>query len=211
MIKNIIFDLDGTLIDSMYIWNEAGRNFLIKNNITPPKNLEEIFKTMTFTESAQFFINKLGLKLTVDEIINGIIYDVKDLYLTSVELKPGVAEFIKKCDSSNINMCILTSSELDYIIPCLKKLKIFDYFKEILTCTNLGMSKSSPEIYIKASEKFKFKISETAVFEDALHCIESSIKAGFFTIGVYDETTSNEVEHLKNICNKFIYSFEELI
>ena len=211
MIKNIIFDLDGTLIDSMPVWENVGRNLLIKNGVNPPDDLEEKFKTMSFEESAQYFINELGLKMTVKEIISAIIDDVKDMYCSSIPLKPFVYEYLEKSFNNGLKMCILTSSEADYVLPALKRLKINDFFSEVLTCTSLGMSKSTPEIYDFTAQKMNWNKSETIVFEDALHGVKNSHKAGFYTIGVYDKSAQEDTEEIKNIADKYIKSFKELL
>ena len=119
--KNIIFDLDGTLIDSMPVWSGVGKSFLVENGTIPPENVDEIFKRMSFEESYKYFVEKLGLKCSFSFMLNSIIQKVKDCYANSVPLKPHVYEFLEKEFQKGTNMCILTASEKEYVLPALER------------------------------------------------------------------------------------------
>ena len=211
MKKNIIFDLDGTLIDSMGIWDNIGRDFLKKLNVNVPDNLEEILETMSFEEAAIYFNKVLGVEMSPKEIIGAIIAMVKDKYVYDVPLKKGVYEYLHKMKAEGKNMSILTASEEDYVIPALKRLGIYHCFNYILTCTGLGMSKSGSDIYNVAAEKCGFEKEDTAVFEDALHGVLNAKKAGFYVIGVYDSHEDKNTDKIKASADKYILDFESLI
>ena len=194
--ENYIFDLDGTLIDSMPVWDNIGYDFLLSKGINPPDNLSERLKTMSFEEAALYFINELKLNMSVPDIIKGVTETSADKYRYDIPLKKYVFEFLKKSADENKRMCILTASEEYYVIQLLKRLNIDKYFKKLITCTSISMSKSSFEIYQKAADIMGFEKEKTAVFEDAYHGIINSKKAGFYTVGVYD---SNEKENMDEI------------
>ena len=194
--NSYIFDLDGTLIDSMKAWDNVGYDFLLANGIEPPEDLDERLKTMSFEEAAEYFINSLGLDMNVLQAVKGVTETVADKYRFDIELKPYVYEFLEKNFRSGKNMCILTASEEYYVTPLLRRLKIDGFFERLITCTDISMSKSSYEIYERAAEMMGYTKDTTAVFEDAYHGVINSKKAGFFTVGVYDEAEESNIERI---------------
>jgi HAD superfamily hydrolase (TIGR01509 family) len=211
MKDNIIFDLDGTLIDSMDIWDNIGRDFLKSNGVNVPDDLEKTLETMSFEEGAQYFNKVLGVDMSPKEIIGAIVAMVKDKYIYDVPLKKGVYEYLHKMKTEGKNMCILTASEEDYVIPALKRLGIYDCFSSVLTCTGLGMSKSGSDIYNVAAKKCGFEKENTAVFEDALHGVVNAKKAGFYVVGVYDSHEEKNRSQIEEVADIYIKDFEHLI
>lgn len=211
MKKNIIFDLDGTLIDSMPVWNNVGRDFLLNHGITPPNNLDEIFKTMSFEESAKYFNQELGLEVTPQQMIAEIVSMVQAKYETDIPLKPMAYEFLKKQYDKGTKMCILTASEKDYVLPALKRLKIHQFFKDVYTCTQLGMSKSKGDIYDFVAKEMGADKAETAVFEDALHAVVNAKAAGFYTVAIEDEAAKKDKEKIKANADLYAVDYIELI
>lgn len=209
--KNIIFDLDGTLIDSMPIWNNIGRNFLLSKGVNPPEDLEEKFEKMSFEESAEYFIDEFRLNMTVKEIIGEIIKSVEEKYITEIPLKKGVYEFLERMKKEGKKMCLLTASEEEYVYPALERLKIKDFFENIFTCSSIGMSKSGGEIYERTAEKCGFKKEDTAVFEDALHAVKNAKKAGFFVYAVYDGHEEKNSAEIKEIADVYLNGFDEIM
>ena len=211
MKKNIIFDLDGTLLDSMPVWNNVGWNFLRNHGIVPPDNLNEIFKCMSFEESAKYFRAELGLEVTAQQMIGEIISMVKEEYMHHIPLKPMAYDFLKKEFAKGTKMCILTASEKDYVLPALKRLKIEDYFADVFTCTQLGMSKSKSDIYDVTAKKMGMEKTETAVFEDALHAVANAKAAGFYTVAIEDEAAIMDREKIKLIADLYATGYEALV
>lgn len=209
--NNYIFDLDGTLIDSMGVWDNVGHDFLVKNGIVPPKNLDDIIKEMSFEESAEFFINSLGLKMTKNEVIAGVTEYVADRYRHDIDIKPYVRDFLVKSKKNGKRMCVLTASEKYYVEPLLKRLNIDGFFENVITCSEISMSKSSCEIYNRAANIMGFKKSETAVFEDALHGVINSKKAGFYTVAVFDFKEKENMELIKKTADLYINSFKDIL
>jgi len=211
MKKNIIFDLDGTLIDSMPVWNNVSRDFLINHGITPPNNLNEIFKSMSFEESAKYFKEQLGLEVTSQQMIAEIISMVKARYETDIPLKPMAYEFLEKQYDKGTKMCILTASEKEYVLPALKRLKINKFFTNVYTCTQLGMSKSKSDIYDLVAKKIGAAKAETAVFEDALHAVTNAKAAGFYTVAIEDEAAKKDKQQIKETADLYATDYIELM
>ncbi len=210
-IKNIIFDLDGTIIDSMPIWKNVGKDFLINNNIEPPHNLEEIFKSKSFTQSNEYFRKELGLKKNAEEMIAEITSMVKGRYERDIPIKPFAREFLLQERNKGTKMCILTASEEEFVVPALKRLGIYELFQDVFTCTGLGMSKSEENIFNFVAEKVSVAKGETAVFEDAVHAVINAKKAGFYVVAVEDLSAKNDRETIMNVADRYIQSYKELL
>ena len=205
-----IFDMDGTLLDSMYIWEHVAENYLKEQGITPPEDIEAEVRTFSYFQTAVHFINRLGLKQTPQQVVEGICRMVDRYYEESFQLKEYAREYLDKLQRENIKMCILTASQYDHAIAALTRLNILQYFDFVMTCDIAGMSKDEPEIYIQTLQKLGTDLQTTIVFEDSLHCIEAAKNAGFLVVGIYDGFSSAHTEAIKALCDRFIFSFKEL-
>lgn len=209
MIKQIIFDLDGTLLDSMGIWYNVDRVFLKENNVYPPDNISDIMKKMTIEQAAEYFIKTFSLKLTPEYVINRVEQLAAEEYIYNIPLKAGVEKFLLWLDSMNIPYCAATSTYPALAVSALKRLGIYERFEFIVTCQEFGKGKEFPDIYLHCAKKLGGKPSETAVFEDAFHCVRTAKDAGFFTVGVYDNANETDWADIRKISDKTIYDFNE--
>ena len=202
--NNIIFDIDGTLLDSMSMWENLGSIYLKSKSITPPNNLTEIIENKTLEESAEYFIRDFGLNETVENVVNGILSLIKYHYEEEVVLKPHTLDLLEKEKASGSRMCILTATDKDLAIAALKRNGILDYFEEVYTCSLLGLSKRHPEIFIKTCELMNFEPENTVVYEDALYAIKSAKKAGLKVIAVNDSSNRKDIDEIKSLADKII-------
>jgi len=207
MVKGAIFDLDGTLIDSMFIWDTFGEDYLKSFGIKPKENLAEVFKTFTLQQSAEYYRNYYGLEFSVNEIVEGINNMVAKIYQTKVSLKPGVSDFLKRLKRSGVKMCIATVTDRPVVEDVLKRLKIYEYFSEIFTCAEVGYNKETPEIYRQALKHLGTEKNETVVFEDVLHAIKTAKEDGFKVAAVYDSHEPKQ-EEMKEISDYYISDYE---
>lgn len=212
MINGVIFDLDGTLIDSMKSWENADRRFLIENRIDPSVDplISEKMKRLSMREAAEYFI-KLGVDMQPDEITERIEQLVYDEYENTIELKPYVKDFLELLDDKKINYCVATANYRTLTDTVLKRHGIYDRFKFIYTCAETGIKKDSPLFFKNVAEKLGSKVKHTAVIDDSVHCIESAKNAGFYTIAVLDDTANDDHSRLKEISDMTIKTFSELI
>ena len=179
--RGAIFDADGTLLNSMYVWNELGERFLRGLNIEPEKNLSEVLSQMSLNESSIYLMNKYSLKMKPDEIIEGILKIIEDFYFYEVELMPGVKNFLETLSMKKIPMVIATSGDRKLLNAALKRNGIEKYFEAIFTCDELNTTKREAKIFITCSKYLGLKPNETAVFEDAEFALETTKDAGFIT------------------------------
>ena len=202
-LKACIFDLDGTLLDSMHVWDNLGANYLKSLNIIPPEDIREILKPMSILQATQYLRKEFGITYTDDEIITQLTHILEQAYFYNIKLKAGVIEFLEKLKTQGVKMCIATATEKYLVEAAVKRLKIFDYFEFITTCTCVGTGKDNPIIYQKSLKKLGAKLDEAIVFEDALYAIETAKKAGFTVVGIYDPSAGSDSEKIKKICDYY--------
>ena len=198
MIKGAIFDLDGTLVDSMFIWDTFGEDYLRTLGKEPKENLTETFKTFTLEQAAEYYREHYGVTLSVEEIVDGVNDMVAEIYRTKVTLKDGVRAFLEGLRAQDVKMCVATVTDRAIVEDVLNRLGIRDFFVEILTCAEVGCNKETPHIYRAALEVLGTKKDETIVFEDALHALITAKKDGFKVAAVYDKHELRQTEMKAN-------------
>lgn len=209
MIKGAIFDVDGTILDSMSIWDEAGSRYLRSKGIEAPSDLGDTLFAMTITEAAAYLKEKFALEETTDAIEKGVLDTVKDYYYEEAPLKNKVVEALETLKSNKIPMAVASSSEKAHIEAAFQRLGIRKYFQAIYTCQEVGEGKSSPLIFEKACESIGTTPNETYVFEDALHAMRTAKNAGFRTVGIYDRYSRKEQEEIRKTADIYIESWEQ--
>ena len=206
MVKGAIFDLDGTLIDSMFIWDTFGEDYLKSFGIEAKENLAEIFKSFTLEQAAEYYRNHYSIELSVEEIVDGINNMVAEIYRTKVVLKPGVSDFLKRLQTAGVKMCVATVTDKPIVEDILKRLNVREYFSEIFTCSKVGYNKETPEIYRQALKHLETEKTETVVFEDVLHALKTAKDDGFKVAAVYDSHEPKQ-EEMKEISDYYIMDF----
>ena len=208
MLTGAIFDFDGTLLDSMFIWDTIGEDYLRTLGKEPHEDLKETFMTLTLEEAAEYYREHYKVTLSVTEIVDSINAMVEGIYRTKVTLKPGVAEYLRLLKERGVKMCVATVTDRYLVEDTLERLGILHYFSEIFTCAEVGYGKDKPIIYQKALEHLGTAKEETFVFEDSLFALETAKADGFPTVGVYDMHESRQ-EEMKRLADCYVRSFEE--
>ena len=208
MIKGAIFDLDGTLLDSMFIWDTIGEDYLRSLGKEPHEDLKETFMTLTLEEAAEYYREHYGVTLSVKEIVDGVNSIVEEIYRTKVTLKPGIAEYLSWLSENGVKTCVATVTDRYLVEETLDRLGILQYFSEIFTCAEVGYGKDKPIIYRKALEHLGTTKNEAYVFEDSLFALKTAKADGFTTVGVYDRH-ENRQDNLKNLADYYIVDFAD--
>ena len=203
MIKGAIFDMDGTLLDSMPVWEHASERYLARKGIVAEKNLSEILFSMSMREGATYVKEKYGLTEAVDVIIDGVNSIVYGAYERDVQPKSCVEEFLRQLKEAGVPMVVATSSDRKMAEVAFERIGFLPYFKKIFTCNEVGAGKSKPDIYFAAAECLGTKPEETWVFEDALYAIETAKKAGFRTVGLFDATSAKDQKQIQAIADVY--------
>ena len=209
--KGVIFDLDGTIIDSMNVWEEIDFKFLEKRSIVMPKDYMEKINSMSFEESARYTIERFGLNEDTCDLINEwndmALYE----YSNNIKLKPKVKEYLDKLKEDNIKIGLATSSPRKLFETILKNNNVYEYFDVFVSVEDVGRDKRYPDIYLYTAKKLGLSPSECVGFEDILVGVNTLKKVGFQLVGVYDESSKKDLDEIMARCDKFIYSFEELL
>ncbi len=208
MLEGAIFDLDGTILDSMPIWDTIGEDYLRSQGKEPKENLKETFKTFSLEQAAEYYRENYGVTLSVSEIIDGVNKMIENYYVDTVSLKVGVKAFLEKLKANNVKMCIATVTDKYLVEAALKRLGVRDYFSKIFVCSEVGHSKEEPHIYREAQKHLGTSKSKTAVFEDALYALKTAKSDGFITVGVFDIHEENQ-EKLKKTADCYIENYSE--
>ena len=210
-IKGAIFDLDGTLLDSMVFWDNVGERFLAKYGAVPKSDFREKFYVLSTEETIRMFIDEYGVTETPESIMNMMLNDVGVYYREQVRLKPHAAEYMAKLHAQGVPMALATATERDLVDAGVANCGIGRYLAGIVTCTDVGRSKTEPDVYLKALEYLGAGPGECAVFEDALSAAKTAKAAGFYTVGVWDPTGAENEEAMRRVCDRYIKDFKELL
>lgn len=210
--KGAIFDLDGTLLNSMGVFLEVDRVFFGRRNIL--YDLEEYqceIGSLGFEDAAIYTKTKFQLSDSIEEIMAEWLSLTAEEYRDKVELKPFAYEYLKKLHESGVKLCVATANEERAIIPCLERLNVREFFSSIVTVTEVGKNKNFPDVYLECARRMGLECSEIAVFEDILTAILTAKRAGFKTVGVYDKTSEKDRQSIIDEADLFIMSYEELL
>ncbi len=210
MNKYHIFDLDGTLVNSMPRWGEVMTRLLDEQGVEYPKNLINIITPLGYRKTAEY-IKELGVRASVDEILDKIQEYAIHAYANLIEMKPFAVDYLNKLKGCGCKLYVLTASPHEMTDVCLKRWGVYDMFDIIWTSDELGLPKSDPEIYSEVAGIIGADISEITFYDDNLGAITAGTKAGLYTVAIYDETSSNDKEKLEIIAAEYVDSFKSLL
>ena len=206
-IKCAIFDFDGTLFDSMFIWDSVGELYLRSLGKEPKPSMREDVRALSLYQSACYFQKEYDLALSVEEIMAGINQTIEHFYIHEVLPKHGVVDFLEQMKKAEIPMCIATASDRCQIEAALGRCGMEHYFEAIFTCGEVGHGKDEPIIFQKAMEHFGADRSAAIVFEDALHAVQTAKADGFSVVAVFDNSEKRQNE-LRDLADCYIADFE---
>lgn len=209
--KAIIFDMDGTLLDSLSVWADSDREFLAGLGYEYDPKHSLAMKTMHFDSACEYLVREFSLPLTAEETGKRILEIVEEHYINEIPLKDGAEEFLAAARNAGIKMCVATSNKKALAEASLKAKGIMDYLEFVITSDEVGGGKETPEIFLKAAEMLGAIPEETVVFEDSIHAVLSAKSAGFKVIGVYDPLCPEEFEEIKKHADLSVGSFCELL
>lgn len=209
--KGIIFDLDGTLVDSMWVWEQIDIEFLEGHGVTGSVDFQEEIEGMSFTETSTYFKEHFKLKASVEEIIEDLVNRAMDSYKNRVKIKANVIELLEHFKSRNIPMGVGTSNSKELAQATLEGNNIRSYFKTVNTSCEVNKGKPSPDIFLKVASVLGVEPKDCLVFEDTMAGVQAAKAAGMDVIAIYDEVTTISVERMKAEATKFIYNYSEIL
>ncbi len=210
MITGAIFDVDGTLLDTMPMWEHASENYLRSIGVTPEENLAEKLYTYTMERAAIYMKETYHLDMTTEAIVQGVNETIHSFYKNEAKPRDGVVELVKALYECGVPLVIATSTDRHHIEATLKRLDLAKYFTAIFTCSEVGVGKVKPDIYLQAANAAGSPVQSTWVFEDAYHAAQTAAAAGFPVVGIYDKASHAHQQELKDCSKIYIKEFSEL-
>lgn len=210
-IQAVIFDLDGTLIDSMGIWAQIDKEYLSKFGYDVPDNLQEEITHLTLTETAIYFKNNFNIDSSIEDIISTWHEMAFYHYSNTIKLKDSVVEYLNLLKQKGLKIALATSNSIPLLEATLKKNNIYHFFDSITTTEEVKKSKDNPDIYLLSAKKLNVDPNNCLVFEDIVQAVKGAKLAGMKVFAIYDKASENQKEALINIADKYILSFNELL
>lgn len=211
--KGAISDMDGTLIDSLMLWNRIweafGIKFLHEPSFVPTKEDDKMLRTMTLRDGMCYVYDNYHIGRNGEDLLEFANTIIENFYAHEVKLKNGVLNFLEYCFSNNVKMCIASATERNLIETAVAHCGIGKYFSNIFSCAEIGSGKDKPDIYLKALDFLGTKKEETYIFEDSLVAINTANKIGMKTIGIYDKYNYGH-EEMEKLATAYIAEGETL-
>ena len=212
MSKIYIFDLDGTLVDSMPYYSKGILSIADDAGLSYDDSLLKILTPLGYTKSAEYYVNVLGIKESVESLVKKIGERLYYQYANNIITKPYVKEYLRSLHSEGARLCVLTASPHLVTDVCLEHNGVYGLFEKVWSVEDFGLSKSSPELFHKVAAEIGCREDEIHYFDDSLIALENAKKAGYMTYGVYDSQSEDEVKRMKNeLSDVLVMSFEELL
>ena len=213
MSKGAIFDADGTLLDSMPIWEDAAARFLAGLGIEAEPDLGDTMFRLSLDEGAAYLKKTYlagdhGRSMTEEEIKEGVLGVIRDFYVHQVQPKAVARRFLEELAARKVPMYIATSSNREHIRAAFERLGLLHFFDGMITCEEAGASKRQPRIFLLAAERMGLSPEDIFVFEDVIHAIRSAGSAGFVTVGVYDAASAADNEAMRAECAIYLHTLE---
>ena len=204
-----IFDMDGTLIDSMDAFGGAMIKFLEDNNIEYPYDIVKIITPRGFKGSAEYFLT-LGSKKSVPEMLEDFRDYMIEPYTKTIPEKEGVTETLLRLKKEGHALNVLTASPHVTLDPCLKRLGLYELIENVWSCDDFGIPKSNPEIYIESAKRLGTDVTNCIFIDDNVNAVKTAKAAGMHSWGIFDKSSEDYVDEMKEISEKYIYTFSEI-
>jgi HAD superfamily hydrolase (TIGR01509 family) len=209
-IKGAIFDLDGTVLDSMWVWRQIDIDFLGRRGLAVPEGYMQDTAHMNFLDAACYTIERFGFHETPEEIMDEWRTMALEAYSTKVPLKPRVRELLERLERQGTKIAVATSADDVLYKAALEHNGVGEILSTVITARQVGRGKAFPDIYLAAADALELPPHECAVFEDILAGIRSAASAGFYTVAVYDSANESQWPEIKAAADMAITDFGEI-
>lgn len=209
--KGAIFDLDGTLLDSMQMWMEIDVRFLKEHGISATEDYSQTVKTLGYRSAAEYTISRYHLDLSVDQVIARWSKMADEEYATRIRLKDGAEDYIRSLHRNGRKLAVATALTLQSVEFALSKNGVLDLFESITMLHEVSRGKGFPDIYLLAAERLSLKPCECVVYEDILEGISGAKAGGFRVCGVYDDSSALDWQKIQSVADHAIISWHELL
>lgn len=209
--RGAIFDLDGTLIDSMWVWAKIDDELLRAFGEKPDEEYREAITKLSFREGAEYIISRYRLQKTPEQILKQIDDMAMHEYRANIRLKPGVREYLLELSRQGVSLAVGTSCTQALCRAVLESNGIINLFEHFIFANTIPGGKRTPEFFKVCAEKMGLECGDCTVFEDSVFAAQSAKAAGCRTVGIYDDYTGEQFNALREACGRTIHSFAELL
>ena len=210
MIRGAVFDLDGTLLDSNPYWGKAPAVYLASLGKEAEPDIAETVFSMTVPEATGYMIRHYDLAVSPEEVAAGIDAIMESFYRYEIPMKDGVPALLGTCKERGIPCAIASVTDRPLVEASLRRFDLLTCFDAIVTTAEVGVGKHKPDVYFRAAACLGSSVSETLVFEDALHALETAKGAGFRTVGVFDRAMEGHTEEVMRFSDCYLKDFSDL-
>lgn len=203
--KYCIFDMDGTIADSMGYWKNIEREFLLEKGVQV--NVDEVLKEiqhMTIPAAMEYFIGRFAFSGTVESLTEEFNSLMAEHYRKDIEIKPGAKAYLDQLRTDGAKMCIASATSTPLVKIALEHMGITDYFEFVLSCVDVGHSKDRPDVFVEAAHRLGCAPQECAVFEDSLVASTTAKQAGFYVVGIYDKYSAHNWPAICELADELI-------
>lgn len=211
MKKVYIFDIDGTLVDSMGEWGRALTGFLDERGVSYPPDIVKRVVALGLPGIAKYYKEHFPLQESEEELLAYMVCTFKRKYEKEIQPKPGVLHTLETLKARGARLCVLSAGMHVLFDDCVKRLGIDKLLEYCWSSDDFPTSKADPEIYKMVAAKLGVDVSECVMVDDSLAALIPAKKAGLHTIGMYDEFSKDNEEKMREIADEYIYTFEELL
>ncbi len=208
--KVYVFDLDGTLVDSMRPAVEIVLSLLDEKGISYPDDIVKTLTPLGYRGTAKYYAETLGVPMTSEEIFRWFIERLKIAYATQICLKEGARSALLALKERGVRMCVLTGSPHTFTDPCLLREGVFDLFEKVWSTEDFNLLKSDVRIYEEVAARLQVTTRDLLVIDDGLVVLRTAKKAGASTVGAYDSYSATE-EELEKTADRWVKSLTELL
>lgn len=206
-----LFDFDGTLVDSMPTFVSSMLRILDENEVPYDDSIIKIITPLGLNGTAEYYIDKLGVKMSKEQLMSVMKEYMLDAYFHTIPEKPNVISVLKELRQRGASLNVLTASPHITLDACLKRLNMWDLFDNIWSCDDFDTTKADPNIYARAAKKMNTTVENVLFLDDNLNADLTAKSAGMQVCGVYDESSKDYVEQMKATTDFYIYDFKELL
>lgn len=209
--KAVIFDFDGTIADSTYVWKKVDEDFFRARGMAVPEDYVDAISTMSFVNGAVYTKEKYNLPETVEDIMAEWNVHALEEYANNVRLKPYAREYIASIKNRGMKIGLATASSPEFYLPVLEREGIVSWFDAFADGTSGVRNKDFPDIYLLCAEKLGIEPEHCMVYEDIIKGIKSAKAAGMKVTAIYDEGSRSKWSETKACADHFLLSFGEIL
>lgn len=211
MFSGAIFDIDGTILDTMGVWKEITLKFLKNKGIVPTDKEMDNYRDLSMEETMRYTKEQFNLSESVEELKAGFEKLSREKYINEVPAKPYVKEYMEKLKSEGVKIGVATSGYPELWQHALKRLGMLHLIDGFALTSETGVNKSHPDVYLLAAERIGVEPSRCMVFEDILSGIIGAKKGGMMATAIYDDLNKAQTEEFKKLADRYIVSWKELL